>query len=227
VTASTSFNPFLEPMVSTTYEAGMRGHCPGGWTYDGALYWIDVKNDIIPYNDGKYFFTAGQSRRRGAELQLDWQPLAALSLGGTVTASRNEYVDYSRTAANGASAGERGVFDGNDIAGLPALVFGARGSYRCLGGVTTQVSLNGNGKYFADDKNTIDVMSYGVLNAAIAYEHALPQGSLRVFLAGNNLLDKKYPASAFINPLYSSGQPQVFEPGLPVNFNAGVTLRWQ
>ena len=225
VTANTSFNPFLEPMISTTYEAGMRGHCQGGWTYDAALYWIDVKNDIIPYSDGKYFFTAGQSRRRGAELGLDWQPLAGLSLGGTVTASQNEYVNYSRTIANGASANE--VFDGNDIAGLPALSFGGRASYRCPGGVTTAIALNGNGKYFADDKNSINVISHGVLDATVAYDHAIPQGSLRVFVAGNNLLDKKYPASAFINPLYSSGQPQVFEPGLPVNFNAGVTLRWK
>jgi iron complex outermembrane recepter protein len=225
VTANTPFNPFLEPMISTTYEVGMRGHCPGGWTYDAALYWIDVKNDIIPYGDGKYFFTAGESRRRGVELGLDWRPLPSLSLGGTVTASQNEYVSYSRTIANGASANE--VFDGNDIAGLPALAFGGRASYKCLGGVTTEVALNGNGKYFADDKNSISVISHGVLDATVAYEHAIPQGSLRVFVAGNNLLDKEYPASVFINPLYASGQAQVFEPGLPVNFSAGVTLRWK
>ena len=185
-----------------------------------------IKNDIIPYSNGAYFLTAGQSRRRGAELQLDWRPLAALSLGGTLTASQNKYVHYARTSANGGGAGEVGVFDGNDVAGLPALVFGGRASYKCTGGVTTELSLNGNGKYFADDVNTIRVMSYGVLGATLAYNHAFSRGSWRAYVAGNNLLDKKYPASVFINPLYTSGQPQVFEPGLPVNFNAGVTLRW-
>lgn len=225
VTTPTSFNPFLEPMVSTTYEAGMRGHCTGGWTYDAALYWIDVRNDIIPYSNGAYSFTAGQSRRRGAELGLDWRPLPALTVGGTVTVSRNRYVRYSRTIANGAPANE--TYDGNDIAGLPALVFGGRASYKCPGGITTELSLNGNGRYFADDVNSINVMSYGVLGATVGYERVFSRGSLRAFVAGTNLLDKKYPASVFINPLYSSGQPQVFEPGLPVNINAGVTLGWK
>lgn len=226
VTAHTPFNPFLEPMVSTTYELGMRGQCTGGWTYDVALYWIDVKNDIIPYGDGRYFFTAGKSRRRGAELALDWNPIHALTVGGTVTASNNEYVEYARTVANGASPSSAGVFDGNDIAGLPALVFGGHASYRCLGGVVTDVTLNGNGKYFADDANTLNVMGFGVLNASMAYEHTMGDHSVRLFVSGNNLIDKEYPASAFINPLYASGQPQVFEPGLPRNFNAGLTLRF-
>jgi iron complex outermembrane receptor protein len=227
VTAHTPFNPFLEPMVSATYEVGMRGRYRGEWSYDAALYWIDVTNDIIPYSDGRYFFTAGKSRRRGAELQLDWQPLAALSLGGTVSASENTYVDYARTTANGASASEAGVFDDNDVAGLPSLVFGARGRYRFPVGITTELALNGNGKYFADDRNSIEIMPYGVLNATLAYDHELPQGSLRAFVSGNNLIDKKYAASAFINPLISGGQPQVIEPGLPRNFNAGLTLRWK
>ncbi|MFN8586696.1 MAG: TonB-dependent receptor plug domain-containing protein [Candidatus Eisenbacteria bacterium] len=215
----TSFNPFLEPMLSTTYEVGSRGHLGGAWRYDAALYWIDVKNDIIPYNNGGYFFTAGKTRRRGAELALDWQPLAALTLGGTVTASRNEYVTYKS---------DRGTFDGNDVAGLPALVFGGRAKYRCAGHVTTELALNGNSKYFADDRNTIEIMQYGILDATIAWEHRLPRAALSAFVSGNNLLDKEYVGSAFINPQISgSAPPQVYEPGLPRNFSAGLTLRFR
>jgi iron complex outermembrane receptor protein len=215
--AITSFNPFLKPMVSTTLELGSRGTCADAWTYDAAVYWIDVKDDIVPYANGAYFFTAGKSRRRGAELGLDWKPVAALTLGGTVTASRNEYVTY---------ASDRGTFDGNDIAGLPALVFGARAKYRCIGNVTTEVALNGNTKYFADDRNQIEVPQYGILNATVSYERAMAHTTLRAFVAGNNLLDKKYVASAFINPDISLSPTPVYEPGLPVNVNAGLTLRF-
>ncbi len=214
----TSFNPFLEPMLSTTYEAGSRGRLFEGWTYDAAAYWIDVENDIIPFNNGAYFFTAGKTRRRGVELSLEWTPLAALTLGGTATASKNEYVSYGS---------DRGTFDGNDVAGLPTLVFGGRAKYRCTGGVTTEIAVNGNTKYFADDRNRIEVPQYGILDATVAWNHTLPRATLGVFVSGNNLLDKKYVASAFINPQISgSNPPQVFEPGLPANFNAGVTVRF-
>jgi iron complex outermembrane receptor protein len=214
----TSFNPFLEPMLSTTVDLGMRGTCAGAWTYDAALYWIDVKNDIVPYNNGSYFFTAGKSRRRGAELALDWRPVPALTLGGAVTASNNEYVKYTS---------DRGTFDGNDIAGLPALVFAGHIRYRCAGGVTTDVSLNGNSKYFADDRNTVTAIGYGLLNATIAYDVDRAHGRLSAFVSGNNLLDKKHPASVFINPTGTSPNEQAFEPGLPRNVSAGVTLRWK
>ena len=46
--------------------------------YDAALCWIDVDNDIVPYDGGAYFFTAGKSRRRGAELAV---AAATLMLG--------------------------------------------------------------------------------------------------------------------------------------------------
>ena len=216
--AITAFNPFLEPMVSTTLDLGSRGTLAQGVTYDAALYWIDVKNDIVPYANGAYFFTAGKTRRRGAELGLDWTPLTALTLGGTVTASKNEYVTYTS---------DRGTFDGNDVAGLPSLVFGARAKYRCAGNVTTELSLNGNTKYFADDRNQIEVPQYGLLNATIGWNHAMSRATLHAFVSGDNLLDKDHVASAFINPAISgSNPPEVFEPGLPRNFSAGLTVRF-
>ena len=215
----TSFNPFLEPMLSTTYEAGTRGRIGAAWSYDVAAYWIDVKNDIIPYNNGGYFFTAGKTRRRGVEVALDWQPLTALTLGGTVTASKNEYVTYKS---------DRGTFDGNDVAGLPAIVFGGRAKYRCPGHVTTELSLNGNSNYYADDRNKIEITKYGVLDATVAWDHTMSRSTLSAFVSGNNLLDTKYVGSAFINPQISgSNPPQVLEPGLPRNFSAGLTLRFQ
>ncbi len=218
VVVPTSFNPFLEPMVSTTYELGSRGLLAEHWRYDVALYWIDVRNDIIPYNNGSYFFTAGKSRRRGLELGLDWQPIPALSLGGAMTASKNQYVEYTS---------DRGTFDDNDIAGLPAMVFAAHARYRCGGGVVTDVSLNGNGKYYADDKNTIQALAYGLVNASVAYRLPVSRGTLEAFVAGNNLLDKAYSASVFINPAGTTPNEEVFEPGLPRNFNAGLTIRWK
>ena len=105
-------------------------------TYDAALYWIDVKNDIVPYANGAYFFTAGKTRRRGAEL-------ASTGRRSPRHARRNGHRVEERVRHH---TSDRGTFDGNDVAGLPSLVFGARAKYRCAGNVTTELSLNGNTK---------------------------------------------------------------------------------
>ena len=68
---------------------------------------------------------------------------------------------------------------------------------------------------------------YGLLNATIGWNHAMSRATLHAFVSGDNLLDKDHVASAFINPAISgSNPPEVFEPGLPRNFSAGLTVRF-
>lgn len=213
----TSFNPFLKPMISTTVEAGARGRRTRSWgtyRYDVAAYWIQVKDDIVPYNNGAWFFTVGETRRTGVEAMLAWEPVRALTLGGSVTASRNKYVDYTS---------DRGTFDDNDVAGLPALVFGGNASYRCAGNITTEVRVNGNSDYFADDMNTVKANRYGLLGATVGWTHHLSVATVRAFASGNNLLDKQHVGSVFIN----GTNGQFYEPGLPRSFNFGLSVRWK
>lgn len=215
--ATTSLNPFLEPMISTTFELGMRGTRTSRWGpyhYDVAAYYIDVKNDIIPYNGGAYFYTAGKTRRTGLELGLSWQATSALSVAGSVTGSNNEYVEYSNNL---------GTFDGNEVAGLPSFVFGGSVKYRFMQSFTAEVGLNGNSDYFADDANTAPAEQYGIVNASLGYDRPLGSTNLRVFVRGNNLLDKDHVASVFINGVNG----EFYEPGLPMNVNFGVSIRGQ
>jgi iron complex outermembrane receptor protein len=71
----TALNPLLSPIRSTTYEIGTKR----AWTlgessffrdvsYDVALYHTAVRDEIVPYRGGRFYFTAGRVRRRGAEL---------------------------------------------------------------------------------------------------------------------------------------------------------------
>jgi hypothetical protein len=62
-------------VTSTTIEVGTKHLLElgtGGWggtlVYDVALYWLEVSNDIIPYRNGRFYFTAGKTRRMGAEM---------------------------------------------------------------------------------------------------------------------------------------------------------------
>nr|HPN38158.1 TonB-dependent receptor [Melioribacteraceae bacterium] len=74
ITGVNLINPLLDPIISTTYELGTKHIYYLGInkpiesiTYDVALYYIDVKNDIIPYNSGKFYITAGKTHRMGVE----------------------------------------------------------------------------------------------------------------------------------------------------------------
>ena len=131
-----------------------------------------------------------------------------------MSVSSNEYLEYRN---------DLGTFDGNNVAGLPALLASAMARYRFGAGVSAQAGVSGNGRYFADDANTASTIQFGVLDATLSWDRPIARGSLRAFVQGRNLLNKEYVSSVFINGI--SGQ--YFEAGLPLNMNAGVSLRWQ
>jgi iron complex outermembrane receptor protein len=224
----TSLNPFLEPMRSTSYEVGAKGDLAaegggvGHLQYDAAFYWIDVVNDIVPFNGGQYFFTAGKSRRRGAELGLDWAPVSALTLGGAVTLTQNEYLKYKNDIDLDGD-GQPDDFAGKDVAGLPSVFFDAEVKWRVVQGLSLGGTVKHVGEYFADDANRASVRAFAIVGAGVEYVQPVGFGLLRAFVAGDNLTDRDYIASVFINGINS----QYYEPGLPRNFSVGlgVTVR--
>lgn len=214
---STSLNPFLDAMTSTTYEVGVRGSIEsrvGDVRYDAALYWIEVANEVVPFDGGAYFFTAGKSRRRGFEAAVDWLPTSRVTLRGAATLSNNEYVDYRN---------ELGDFAGNEVPGLPSLFFAGSGSVKVAGGLSVRASLEGATRYYADDANSEPTLDYGLLGAGLDWRGEWAGRTLKAFVSGDNLLDKEYIASVFINGV--SGR--YFEAGLPRSVAAGLTLEWR
>jgi len=215
---TTSFNPFLEPMTSTSYEVGVKGSVGlggglGALGYDVAVYQIDVDNDIVPFNGGAYFFTAGETRRRGVELGADWHPTTPLRIRTMVAFTNNEYVTYSNNL---------GVFDGNEQAGLPSTTASGSVGYTLPVGLSLEGRVEHVGSYFADDANTAETESYVIFGGSVGYERNTPIGMLRAFVAGENLSDELYTASVFING--TGGR--FYEPGLPQSWSFGASIRF-
>ncbi len=218
--ASTSFNPFLEAMHSTTYEGGARGAFAnrlGRWRYDTGVFWIVTDNDIVPWAGGAYFFTAGRSRRQGVEAALDWHPTTRLTLRGAGTFSRNKYVEY---------VNDLGDYSGNELPGLPSASWSASARVKLPRGLALGVSGDGLGGYFADDANTVRTHRLALLHLSLDYSLQTRQLGLRAFLSGRNLLDEKHVASVFSNPLRDTPSDPLrwIEPGLPRQWIAGLSL---
>ena len=83
------------------------------------------------------------------------------------------------------------------------------------------------GKYFADDANSVDVPAFTILSAGVELREAISLGSrvgLYGFLSVNNLTDRRYVGSAFLNPDVVAGEPVAFEPGMPRTVTVSVRL---
>ena len=212
----TSLNPFIEPMRSTAWELGAKGEAAlpgrlGRLRYDAALYWIAVANDIVPWDGGTYFFTAGRTRRRGAELGCDWLAGERLVVSASGTLSGNEYLEYRN---------DLGDFSGARVPGLPRGTFHATARWLAAAGLVAEVSAEHRGGYYADDANTAWAGACTLLGASLGYSWTLGTRTARAFVAGHNLADEDHVASVFINGV--SGQ--FYEPGLPRSWSAGLTL---
>lgn len=232
----TSLNPLLEPIRSTTYEVGAKhivvfgGGAPllRSASYDLALYDTDVRNEIVPYRGGRFYFTAGKVRRRGAELGLAVAAAGGVGARAALTLNRHRYTDYVVDSVHYGAPGRFANYAGNRVVGVPSVHYGASLSFMParLHGVRLEGGVTGVGRYFADDANLVDVPGYALLNATLAYDNPLAvRGGVgvRAFVSVNNLADRRHIGSAFLNPDVVGGVPVAFEPGRPRELVVGLT----
>ena len=234
-----ALNPLLEPITSTTVEVGTKHILSlggedrlGTLTYDIALYWLVVRNDLVPYDDGGFYFTAGKTQRIGAELGATLQLKSGLSFETAMTFSNNKYQEYliDSVHIDLSRAGHFADLKDNKMSGVPDVfyTFGLRYAPQALKSAYVKVSVQGVGEYFADDRNRYRVPSYNILNVALGVErYEIPDSKMfiRGFFGINNITDQKFAAAAWINPqLNANGQPVFLEPGLPRNVVGAIAV---
>jgi iron complex outermembrane recepter protein len=234
-----ALNLLLDPVTSTTVEVGTKhlvGFGNGDWggtlVYDVALYWLVVSNDIIPYRNGRFYFTAGKTRRMGAEFGGKVQFTNGLSLEGALTVSENRYMEYRVDSVyyNSKKANIFADYKGNNVAGVPGAFYSAAVKFAPVyaKGFFARIAGQGTSAYFVDDPNFVKVPSWLSINATIGFEPLhLGEGPFTIsgFVATQNVLNTKYIGSAWINPdLNAQGNPMYIEPGLPRNLVVALTV---
>jgi iron complex outermembrane recepter protein len=231
----TAINPLLDPIRSTSYEVGTRQaiRIDGGLlrrlTYDLALYHTRVRNEIVPYSGGRFYFTAATARRSGVELGLTLEVTGAITLQTALAYQRHRYGRYLVDSVHYQNPGRFADFSGNRVVGVPDFTYGASLGVapRALLPLRLSLGLQGTSSYFADDANQVRVAAYRTASISVGVDEPLALGgglSIRGFATVHNLFDADYMASAFLNPDVVGGLPVAFEPGLPRNLVVGVTL---
>lgn len=232
----TNINPLLEPVRSFTYEVGTRqvlalGH---GFfksvTYDAAAFWTNVTNEIVPYRGGRFYFTAGQARRSGAELGATIQAEGGWSLATALTFMSAKYTSYVVDSVHYGKPGKMADYSGKNVVGIPSVLTNATLGWapQALNGLRVQLGLQHTSDYTVDDANSVNVPAATVFNVGLVSERPWVLGDgklgLRSSFTVQNATDKRFIGSAFLNPDVVGGVPVAFEPGLPRQFVLSFTL---
>lgn len=235
----TGLNPLLDLIRSNTFEVGTKQLIlpSSGWvsdvSYDLALYRTIVKDDVIPYRGGRFYLNAAQTSRTGAELGLTARTRGGLSLSTALTLSHNKYDEYVVDSIHyNLPPGHLADFSGNKMIGVPDVMYNVTVGYSPAGlhGMRLSLGAQGNGKYWADDANTVNVPGYTLWNASVALDEPLKLGrafGVRGYVTVNNLADKRHIGSAFLNPDVVGGVPVAFEPGMPRTVIVGAAVGWR
>ncbi len=224
----TALNPLLEPIRSTTYEVGTKqafnvGNGDGFFTsvsYDVAGYLTNVTNEIVPYRGGRFYFTAGAARRTGVEVGLKANARGGVRFENAVTFSKNTYENYVVDSVHYGKPGKTADYSGNDIVGIPSWFYSSNiviAPSKAPLGLGAHIGFQGTGKYFADDANRVNVAESHILGAGVRADRLLHVGDtfVRGFITVENVTDRRWIGSAFLNPDIVNGAPLAYEPGMP------------
>lgn len=222
----TSLNPLLEPSHSLTFEIGTRGERFGEGVlrrlaYDVAAYTLEVRNDIVPWNGGAWYFTAGKSRRSGVELGLTADAAGGFSARLTGTLTRNRYVDYETGTLDDEGLPVTVRYDDNETAGIPSAALQGALRYTAPAGPFVELAFQRVGRYWANDANTDRVDAATLVDATVGLEVRLIGREALVFASVRNLTDELYAASVYINGLGG----RYLEPGMRSNVLVGMSLQ--
>ncbi|MGB6020176.1 MAG: TonB-dependent receptor [Sulfurimonadaceae bacterium] len=192
-------SPSLKASTSINYEIGLKQRS-ADLSVDFSLYYNDIRDEIVAVkgeSDATYYNNAGQTRRLGAELAVDYFITNELDIGAAGSLYDYSYVDY---------VDENVSYSGNKQRYIPDYQYSVFAGYR-IGGFSSRLEGISYGAYYMDDANTEKYEGFTlVTNLMLAYQ--LDAHKLQFNM--NNIFNKYYATEANKTPYYNA-----YTPGTP------------
>lgn len=226
----------FDPETTTAYELGAKSQLfNNSVRLNGALFFNKYKDIQESVNDCTAkvvslggdpglgvpclaIVNAGDADVKGAELELEWFPIEALQLDGSVSYLKFKFTRIDPAVAydpvtnpNGLEPGDVTPFSPKKKASLGiqyAIDLGSAGS------VTPRVDASYQDRIYTDASNTTDgaIDSYTLVNSSVTWRGA--DKDWQMAFEGKNLTDKLYYLNR-VNAVSSGGGTTYATPGLP------------
>ncbi len=217
------YNRALKAARSRTTEVGYKRSLGARGLLTLAAYHTDTRDEIVPaINSGgrTSFQNAPGTRRRGVELAVD----AALTADWNAYLAADLIDARFSEAYTSVSGGNPATVDrGNKVPGVArSSLFGELGWRRGRDGWSAAIDARYVDAVPVNDLNSDEAAAYTVLGTRVIYGRTADWGGYRLFLRGDNLLDREYAGSVIAN----EGNGRYFEPGVGRSVFAGLELRF-
>ncbi len=164
-------------------------------------------NDLYIYD--------GKTKHYGMELDIEWNIMPHLSLGGSASYGHHSY-DFSNDV-DGANATET-ITSGDMIDSAPKTLGNMRLAWQASPQFTSALQWEHVGPYFMDASNTAEYAGHDLFNITLSYRM---DAQLNIEAAIYNVLDERYALRAdkwFGNNRYFPGEPRRLSIGVKARF---------
>ena len=218
------FNPDLEPQKALNREIGGRGQLGDKLFYELALFRVEVRDEITPYELGgrTFYDNAARTRRDGAELMLEHLTTDTLTLTLAYTYSDYQFQRFYDDQQDQDVSGNR-------LPGLPRHHLFAEAAWRGLDGLFLIANAQYSSDVFAENTNETEVDDYVVAGLRGGKAWRMNSGELTLHAGVNNLFDEEYFSNLRINANSDRPDPAdrgYFEPAPGRHFYAGASYAW-
>ncbi len=227
-------DPPLKPVISNTFEVGLRGQFGEAVRWTTALYRTQLYNDILFTNvpggglARGFFQNVGKTLRQGAEVGLQGH------LGRFNGYANYSFVEatYETRATLQNALGPEIIRPGDRIPAIPQQLVKLGAEYELLTGWFFGGDLQYVSSQFlrGDDQNRLPKVSeYVVVNLHMRYRI---HKQVELFALANNVLDANYENFGVVNRNFFTGAPaggtpeRFLGPGAPIAGWAGVRVRF-
>lgn len=208
--SNATLTPF-EPVRGEQYEAGIKLSQNERVSATFGVYRINATGVLTADPNSRFSIPTGRRRSQGAELEVNWQPVAGLSLLGCVSYTDAEIVSDTRLPV------------GTPIGNVPEWRARLFAAYEVAHGKLAGLGLNGSVTHVGSQLGNL---------AAVATQFTVPQstivdagisyrtGPLRIAVQARNLFDQRH----FIRGAFDGRN---IIPGDPRSIFVSLTYAWQ
>jgi outer membrane receptor protein involved in Fe transport len=197
----------VEPTRIRQADMGLTLKPARGALVDLSVFHINTYNEVRDLGGGA-FENFGQTRRAGAELDLQIAATPQLDLSVALTWVDTKVLEH----ANAAVAGQA-------VPNVPEHTATVRGRYSFGAGWSADLAIQNGGGYPVTADNAMSLGGFTSADLTLAWERHTGMGRQRFFAAITNLADRAYSTSSLV-----SGGIQLYAPAPPRSIQIGMNI---